>query len=206
MEYSHGEIIANIDSLWKSAIEIESEDDDHLYFNKLRLNREYTNKLETVLKSRFQNYKNENIYDTNLRLIELCTDYPVNSKQTKALFLAQVFQTWLTNFLKKNKVACRVVPYEASCYQYQSEGCVCCLEESLVIQAFDTSTRHHMCLFSVFNKIYRFTENCHLVQMLAIDRLNMLTRDLNYIDQANLLGELQLQNYIDTKQVVNDFE
>jgi hypothetical protein len=201
MDPSYADMMVCIDGLWKNAIEIESEDDDHMYFYKLRLNRHYTQQLEASLKLKFQNYPNENVYETHMGLTQLCNDYQSNSKQTKALFLAQTFHGWLMGCMKKTKKAVRVAQSKSCSEKPLSGHCLCCISPSFVIQAFDISTRHHMNLFTVFNKIYRFSDNTSLIQPLAIGRLNILTKDLNYVDQANLLGELQLQNHVDIKQV-----
>ncbi len=185
-------IMQQYDNLWQMAINIQSEDDDTFNFNKLRLNRQYVIQIDNYLKTIFQQCSNENLYDLHLNLTELCSDYKINSKHTKVLYLAQLFQTWLFGALKHAAKINRVHLYDFCQY-----SCLCCFNELHIQRAFDLSTRYHLNLFYIFIKIYKFSDYAYLIQNMAIERYQQFT----YSDQAVLLGELHLQNFIDIRQV-----
>ena len=108
----------------------------------------------------------------------IVSDYKEKKRLTLTLFLTEKFTDWLKSKGDQN------LKMPAS--------------EEIVLRAFDVSTAHHLNLFVSFSSIYKF----FTFKSSLKDKTLKILKKSNYSDQALILGELQLQEIVELRDLV----
>ena len=186
------ELLDKIKDLWLKALRNNDEDTRIRYFHKLKLNSEYANEIDQLLKEYFSQYSKD-YFHKHLILVERCFDYTENKRGTLALYITEIFLELIKeqNYLHAaNKSTDEQKQSSMTHEEY--------LDEKIVLRAFDISTAHHINLFLCFSNIYKFVNYKYLLKETTIERLE----NFCFSEKALLLGELELQEICNIKELI----
>lgn len=176
------DLLNQIKDTWHKALIISDDDDDVYHFHRLQLNSTFFFSIKDSLCEHFTNYNETDLYDYFLKLIENCFDYKEQNRCTCSLLISETFEEWLkvqNEELLKTKGE---------------------ITNDIILSAFELSVAHHLTIFSVFSKIFKFKENNELLNDKILSVIN--ANKLNYKEKAYLLGELQLQHVCNQDKIL----
>ena len=198
------EIFLKFDKRWSESI-VSDKRPNAVAFHKARLDATLYQDMLDYMKEEFYNSK-QNVFEMHLFLIQKCLDNKDSQfKQASMFFVNQAFIDYynqLKNVCKKSMATgenAKIEKHFTINCKDQEQICFCTKNEEIVLKAFNLVVeRRCLNLLSSFNKIYNFIEHLDHLKPHIINHMN----NLKCVDQAILLGELQIQQNFSLDEVI----
>jgi hypothetical protein len=182
------DILSNFQLLWnKSITEADRKNADKIRnFNKLKLNSDHICDAEMLIMNELCKV-NQNIYEFHLWLIGWTGSSSFKFRDMAVLFVNRTFESWLkqrANGVKKGQSK-NGNHLTDNC---SKNVCLCELNDSHVIRAFQIASQMFMDIFNSFDKIYKFDVK---IELLDIDNV---MKTLNESNKFKLINRLKLND------------
>ena len=196
------EIFLKFNKRWSESI-VSDKSPNAFAFHKARLDATLYQDMLDYMKEEFYNSK-QNVFEMHIFLIQKCFDNKDSQfKQASMFFINQAFIDYynqLKNVCKKSMTT-NEKHLTINC-QEKEQICFCTKNNEIVLKAFNLVVEKRcLNLLSSFNKIYNFIEHLDHLKPHIINHMD----NLKCVDQAILLGELQIQQNFSLDEVIVKF-